>query len=74
MERKVDWIIVRSIIVAWWLNLILCILISIFIMSGFYLYYKGAKEENLANERITCMNNGGCWVNNKCQNPCVGRW
>ncbi len=77
MEEKVNWTIVRSIIVAWWLNLILCVLISILIMSGFYLYYKEvneAKEDNISNQKATCMNNGGCWINNRCQNPCVGKW
>ena len=24
------------------------------------------------NKRATCSNEGGCWVNNACQNPCTG--
>ncbi len=24
------------------------------------------------NDRATCMNDGGCWVNGSCQNPCTG--
>ncbi len=24
------------------------------------------------NQRATCMNEGGCWVNGSCQNPCTG--
>lgn len=77
MEKKVDWVIVRSILVASWLNVIICAFISILIIGGFYLYNKGAykaREENTANARTECMNDGGCWINNRCQNPCVGRW
>lgn len=27
---------------------------------------------NNTNDRATCMNEGGCWVNGDCQNPCTG--
>lgn len=27
---------------------------------------------NNTNDRATCMNDGGCWVNGSCQNPCTG--
>lgn len=76
MEGKVDKTIVKSILVAWWLNF--AILLSIGLIAfGIIMNIvseKNTKSNEKNSERAICINNGGCWVNNRCQNPCVGRW
>lgn len=27
---------------------------------------------NNTQQRANCMNDGGCWINGACQNPCTG--
>ena len=75
MNGKVDWTIVKSILVAWWLNVLISIsicLIVVGIIMGIISKENTASYEKKENQKSTCMNAGGCWVNDRCQNPCTG--
>ena len=78
MNGKVDKTIVKSILVAFGIIAAICCVVAIIIHI---IDTKNAEkeEENYRKsiedtQRAYCMNEGGCWVDGECQNPCSSGW